>query len=199
MAPINISQTILYAFCHFRLKNFSSNNLDFSGRDFGEDSGLAVYVANAIDASVNWEDIKWLRGLTSLPIVAKGILRGVWLYSFPWRGQGIPFCRGNGWKKSACAAEFSVELHHISMSSICFIKYDGLYIHIRLLREAGKICQNRFQNKGKSHLSCALLGCGRSQTSPNVHLFWLGSVHCELVRVIIVLPLYMSFSLWKAV
>ncbi|XP_040552876.1 hydroxyacid oxidase 1 isoform X5 [Gallus gallus] len=60
---------------HLRLKNFSSNNLDFSGRDFGEDSGLAVYVANAIDASVNWEDIKWLRGLTSLPIVAKGILR----------------------------------------------------------------------------------------------------------------------------
>ncbi|KFU84799.1 Hydroxyacid oxidase 1, partial [Chaetura pelagica] len=38
-------------------------------------SGLAVYVAEAIDASVNWEDIKWLRGLTSLPIVVKGILR----------------------------------------------------------------------------------------------------------------------------
>uniref|UniRef100_A0A8C9LCT2 (S)-2-hydroxy-acid oxidase n=1 Tax=Pavo cristatus TaxID=9049 RepID=A0A8C9LCT2_PAVCR len=63
---------------HLRLKNFSSNNLAFSsGKDFGEDSGLAVYVANAIDASINWEDIKWLRGLTSLPIVAKGILRGV--------------------------------------------------------------------------------------------------------------------------
>ncbi|KFQ11139.1 Hydroxyacid oxidase 1, partial [Leptosomus discolor] len=39
------------------------------------ESGLAVYVAEAIDATVNWEDIKWLRGLTSLPIVAKGILR----------------------------------------------------------------------------------------------------------------------------
>ncbi|KFW73970.1 Hydroxyacid oxidase 1, partial [Phalacrocorax carbo] len=39
------------------------------------DSGLAVYVADAIDASINWDDIKWLRGLTSLPIVAKGILR----------------------------------------------------------------------------------------------------------------------------
>ncbi|KFP18287.1 Hydroxyacid oxidase 1, partial [Egretta garzetta] len=44
-------------------------------KDFGENSGLAVYVAEAIDASVNWKDIKWLRGLTSLPIVAKGILR----------------------------------------------------------------------------------------------------------------------------
>lgn len=64
--------------CHFRLKNFSSSDLAFSsGKDFGEDSGLAVYVAEAIDASINWEDIKWLRGLTSLPIVAKGILRGV--------------------------------------------------------------------------------------------------------------------------
>ncbi|NXW96075.1 HAOX1 oxidase, partial [Larus smithsonianus] len=61
---------------HLRLKNFSSNDLAFSsGKDFGENSGLAVYVAEAIDASVNWEDIKWLRGLTSLPIVAKGILR----------------------------------------------------------------------------------------------------------------------------
>ncbi|XP_009586068.1 PREDICTED: hydroxyacid oxidase 1 [Fulmarus glacialis] len=61
---------------HLRLKNFSSSDLAFSsGKDFGENSGLAVYVAEAIDASVNWEDIRWLRGLTSLPIVAKGILR----------------------------------------------------------------------------------------------------------------------------
>ncbi|XP_005010879.1 2-Hydroxyacid oxidase 1 [Anas platyrhynchos] len=61
---------------HLRLKNFTSNNLAFSsGKDFGENSGLAVYVAEAIDSSVKWEDIKWLRGLTSLPIVMKGILR----------------------------------------------------------------------------------------------------------------------------
>ncbi|NXA41312.1 HAOX1 oxidase, partial [Eudromia elegans] len=61
---------------HLRLKNFSSDDLAFSsGKDFGENSGLAAYVADAIDASIKWEDIKWLRGLTSLPIVAKGILR----------------------------------------------------------------------------------------------------------------------------
>ncbi|NWS58533.1 HAOX1 oxidase, partial [Chunga burmeisteri] len=61
---------------HLRLKNFSSSDLAFSsGKDFGENSALAVYVAEAIDASINWEDIKWLRGLTSLPIVVKGILR----------------------------------------------------------------------------------------------------------------------------
>ncbi|XP_064271759.1 2-Hydroxyacid oxidase 1-like isoform X1 [Passer domesticus] len=61
---------------HLSLKNFSSSELAFSsGKDFGDDSGLAVYVAEAIDATVSWEDIKWLRGLTSLPIVLKGILR----------------------------------------------------------------------------------------------------------------------------
>ncbi|XP_059324335.1 2-Hydroxyacid oxidase 1 isoform X1 [Ammospiza nelsoni] len=61
---------------HLSLKNFSSSDLAFSsGKDFGEDSGLAVYVAEAIDATVSWEDVKWLRALTSLPIVLKGILR----------------------------------------------------------------------------------------------------------------------------
>ncbi|NXC82605.1 HAOX1 oxidase, partial [Cercotrichas coryphoeus] len=61
---------------HLRLKNFSSSDLAFSsGKDIGENSGLAVYVAEAIDATINWQDIKWLRGLTSLPIVLKGILR----------------------------------------------------------------------------------------------------------------------------
>ncbi|NXF12170.1 HAOX1 oxidase, partial [Smithornis capensis] len=61
---------------HLRLKNFSSSDLAvLSGKDLGETSKLAVYVAEAIDASINWEDIKWLRGLTSLPIVLKGILR----------------------------------------------------------------------------------------------------------------------------
>ncbi|NXO62632.1 HAOX1 oxidase, partial [Phainopepla nitens] len=61
---------------NLRLKNFSSSDQAFSlGKDSGEDSGLAVYVAKTINASINWEDIKWLRRLTSLPIVLKGILR----------------------------------------------------------------------------------------------------------------------------
>ncbi|NXT17995.1 HAOX1 oxidase, partial [Syrrhaptes paradoxus] len=60
---------------HLRMKNFPSNHPVFSGKDFGENSSLAVYVAEAIDASLNWEDIRWLRELTSLPIVVKGILR----------------------------------------------------------------------------------------------------------------------------
>ncbi|XP_038253876.1 hydroxyacid oxidase 1 [Dermochelys coriacea] len=61
---------------HLRMKNFNTNDLAFaSEKGYGENSGLAVYVAQAIDPSIKWEDITWLRGLTSLPIVTKGILR----------------------------------------------------------------------------------------------------------------------------
>ncbi|KAF2987740.1 hypothetical protein EK904_015152 [Melospiza melodia maxima] len=83
-APAALRWLQLYAYKERRemykrdtsLKNFSSSDLAFSsGKDFGEDSGLAVYVAEAIDATVSWEDVKWLRTLTSLPIVLKGILR----------------------------------------------------------------------------------------------------------------------------
>ncbi|KAG8583954.1 hypothetical protein GDO81_008606 [Engystomops pustulosus] len=61
---------------HLRMKNFETEDLAFSSKQgYGDDSGLAVYVSQAIDASIKWEDIEWLKGLTSLPIVAKGILR----------------------------------------------------------------------------------------------------------------------------
>ncbi|XP_028578040.2 2-Hydroxyacid oxidase 1 [Podarcis muralis] len=61
---------------NLRMKNFETNDLAFSSETgYGENSGLSVYVAEAIDPSINWEDMRWLRGLTSLPIVAKGILR----------------------------------------------------------------------------------------------------------------------------
>ncbi|XP_030052174.1 2-Hydroxyacid oxidase 1 [Microcaecilia unicolor] len=61
---------------HLRMKNFQTADLAFSSKKgYGEDSGLAVYVAQAIDPSIKWDDIEWLKGVTSLPIVAKGILR----------------------------------------------------------------------------------------------------------------------------
>ena len=41
-----------------------------------EDSGLAAYVASLIDPSLNWEHIEWLKTITSMPIVLKGILTG---------------------------------------------------------------------------------------------------------------------------
>ncbi len=40
-----------------------------------EDSGLAAYFASLIDASLSWKDIAWLRSLTRLPLVIKGVVR----------------------------------------------------------------------------------------------------------------------------
>lgn len=59
------------------MANFESPDLAFSSKEgYGEDSGLAVYVTQAIDATVKWDDIAWLKRLTSLPVVVKGVLTG---------------------------------------------------------------------------------------------------------------------------
>lgn len=39
------------------------------------ESGLAAYFAMISDTAVSWKDIKWLRSITKLPIVIKGIIR----------------------------------------------------------------------------------------------------------------------------
>jgi 4-hydroxymandelate oxidase len=39
------------------------------------DSGLAAYVSALIDPSLSWRDIAWLRSITRLPLVIKGIVR----------------------------------------------------------------------------------------------------------------------------
>jgi 4-hydroxymandelate oxidase len=39
------------------------------------DSGLATYVSALIDPALSWRDIAWLRSLTTLPLVIKGIVR----------------------------------------------------------------------------------------------------------------------------
>ncbi|APR84252.1 Glycolate oxidase [Minicystis rosea] len=40
-----------------------------------EKSLLAKYVASRHDAALSWKDLAWLRGLTSLPLLLKGIVR----------------------------------------------------------------------------------------------------------------------------
>lgn len=40
----------------------------------GGGSGLAAYVSSLIDRTLTWEDIKWLRSVSFLPIVVKGIM-----------------------------------------------------------------------------------------------------------------------------
>lgn len=39
-------------------------------------SGLAAYVSARWDSSLNWSSVAWLRSITALPIVAKGVLTG---------------------------------------------------------------------------------------------------------------------------
>ncbi len=40
-----------------------------------QDSGLAAYFASMIDPSLSWRDLDWLRGITRLPVLIKGLVR----------------------------------------------------------------------------------------------------------------------------
>uniref|UniRef100_G3NMJ1 (S)-2-hydroxy-acid oxidase n=1 Tax=Gasterosteus aculeatus aculeatus TaxID=481459 RepID=G3NMJ1_GASAC len=59
---------------HLSMSNFSSASLAFSEGNYGNDSGLAVYVANAIDPSLSWDDITWIKQHTCLPVIVKGVV-----------------------------------------------------------------------------------------------------------------------------
>ncbi|XP_041828589.1 hydroxyacid oxidase 1 [Melanotaenia boesemani] len=61
---------------HLSMSNFSTASLAFSEDDYGNDSGLAVYVANAIEPALSWDDITWLKKQTCLPVIVKGVLNG---------------------------------------------------------------------------------------------------------------------------
>ena len=39
------------------------------------DSGLAAYVSALLDPSLSWPDVSWLRSITNLPVLVKGIVR----------------------------------------------------------------------------------------------------------------------------
>ncbi len=58
---------------YLKLANFSafqSSNLQTDKQD----SGLHLYTQSLIDPTLSWETVDWLRGITSLPIVLKGIV-----------------------------------------------------------------------------------------------------------------------------
>jgi 4-hydroxymandelate oxidase len=40
------------------------------------DSELAAYFGASLDPSLTWDDIAWLRSITSLPLLVKGVIRG---------------------------------------------------------------------------------------------------------------------------
>jgi len=54
--------------------NFAGQALgDQPGIDPGQ-SGLAVYVTTQLDPTLTWESVEWLRSITRLPVLVKGIL-----------------------------------------------------------------------------------------------------------------------------
>ncbi|XP_055079762.1 hydroxyacid oxidase 1 [Periophthalmus magnuspinnatus] len=59
---------------HLSMSNFLAPSLSFSEGSYGADSGLAVYVSKAIDPSLSWEDVLWLKRNTHLPVILKGVL-----------------------------------------------------------------------------------------------------------------------------
>ncbi|XP_057327539.1 2-Hydroxyacid oxidase 1 [Microplitis mediator] len=59
---------------HLKLANFDGHLSDkINSTDSG--SGLNEYVVNLFDDSLNWNDVDWLKSVTNLPIILKGILR----------------------------------------------------------------------------------------------------------------------------
>ena len=58
---------------HLGMPNVGSRE-QMSQIDAEGGSQLAEYFAELIDPSLSWRDVEWLRGITDLPIVLKGIL-----------------------------------------------------------------------------------------------------------------------------
>ncbi len=56
-------------------KNLVSSGFDGLPAEMDE-SALFKYFVNLHDASVTWKDVEWLRAITSLPVLVKGIVRG---------------------------------------------------------------------------------------------------------------------------
>eukprot|EP00262_Sarcandra_glabra_P017267 TRINITY_DN5853_c0_g2_i2.p1 TRINITY_DN5853_c0_g2~~TRINITY_DN5853_c0_g2_i2.p1 ORF type:complete len:368 (+),score=65.70 TRINITY_DN5853_c0_g2_i2:168-1271(+) len=54
------------------LKNFEG--LDLGKMAGADDSGLASYVADQVDRTLSWKDVKWLQTITQLPILVKGVM-----------------------------------------------------------------------------------------------------------------------------
>ncbi|GAB9474640.1 hypothetical protein Gpo141_00011760 [Globisporangium polare] len=62
---------------HLELANFAHVGGEHAhGVSSLKDSGLAQYVSNLFDLTLNWDDVKWLKSITKLPVVVKGVLTG---------------------------------------------------------------------------------------------------------------------------
>ena len=58
----------------YSLANYKKDDSHSEGVKSENDSGLAAYVKNLIDPSLSWKHIEWLKTITSLKILVKGVL-----------------------------------------------------------------------------------------------------------------------------
>ena len=59
------------------MANFEGLNFKNTGvSNAKKESGLNEYASSLFDPSVTWRDLKWLRSVTKLPIIIKGVLSG---------------------------------------------------------------------------------------------------------------------------
>ncbi|DBA04371.1 TPA: hypothetical protein N0F65_002133 [Lagenidium giganteum] len=60
---------------HLQLANFAHvGGKHAHGVRSLQDSGLAYYVSKLFDLTLNWKDVEWLKSITKLPLVVKGVL-----------------------------------------------------------------------------------------------------------------------------
>ena len=59
---------------HLTQVNYSTNRTSPKGPQDKGGSSLHRFTSSLLDSSVTWEDIDWLKSVTSLPIVVKGVL-----------------------------------------------------------------------------------------------------------------------------
>lgn len=58
---------------HLGLENFPATHADQNKAE-GQGSALARYIADMWDANLTWDDVDWLRSISPLPVIVKGLM-----------------------------------------------------------------------------------------------------------------------------
>ena len=59
---------------HLGLENFPSTHADRHKSTDDQGSALARYIADMWDANLTWDDVDWLRSISPVPVIIKGVL-----------------------------------------------------------------------------------------------------------------------------
>ncbi len=59
---------------HLELGNFPAAHGAMNREGGGEGSSLSAYIASQWDPGLTWKDVEWLRSISPLPVVVKGVL-----------------------------------------------------------------------------------------------------------------------------